>query len=111
MRSLTVFGIATLHSALFQSALLSKVRTSKGNKADGAIEYKIMIKNLCKRFGSLTLWTVFTVMGMNTVEQRLADDNGREAWHSEHAVAQTAEERIARQVYQKARTAVDISKN
>ena len=65
-----------------------------------------MSKNLYLRFGSLTLCTVFTLVGMNTVKQRLPDDKSQEAWHSERALAQTAEEQIARQVYQKASPAV-----
>lgn len=57
-----------------------------------------------KRFlqlGSLTISTIFTVIGATSIE-KLLPKKGRETWHYNRALAQTTEEEIAHQVYEKA---------
>ncbi|MBW4498715.1 MAG: trypsin-like peptidase domain-containing protein [Scytonema hyalinum WJT4-NPBG1] len=57
--------------------------------------------NQLLRFRTLTLCTIFTVIAASSIEQ-LLPNNRREAWDSNSVLAQTAEEQIANQVYQKA---------
>lgn len=57
------------------------------------------------RFGGLTLCTLFALTGISVVEKSLSD-NGYKLGYYDTAVAQTAEEQIARSVYKKASPAV-----
>ncbi len=63
-----------------------------------------MIDKLFMQIGGLTICTVITFTGINAVET--LSDNRYELGYSDTAVAQTAEEQIARSVYKKASPAV-----
>lgn len=61
--------------------------------------------NKLLRFRTLTLCTIFTIIGATSIEQ-LLPNNRREVWHSSSVLAQTAENQVANQVYQKTSLAV-----
>lgn len=63
-----------------------------------------MIDKLFMQVGGLTICTVITFTGINAVET--LSDNRYELGYSDTAIAQTAEEQIARSVYKKASPAV-----
>lgn len=63
-----------------------------------------MIDKLFMQVGGLTICTVITFRGINAVET--LSDNRYELGYSDTAIAQTAEEQIARSVYKKASPAV-----
>ena len=62
---------------------------------------KAMMNKRLSKLSILTLCTVFALTGIGTVEQILSL-NRRETGYSNRAIAQTAEEQIARNVYKKA---------
>ncbi len=69
-----------------------------------------MINRKLFQFSGLTLCVLFNLAGLAKVEQSLSD-NGHKIGYSNRAVAQTAEEQIGRNVYQKASPAVVTVKN
>ncbi|MBW4554341.1 MAG: S1C family serine protease [Trichormus sp. ATA11-4-KO1] len=62
------------------------------------------MKNQFLQLGTCAICTTLTVISGTSIEQLLLN-NHKEVWHSHTALAQTAEERISRQVYQKANPA------
>jgi len=63
------------------------------------------MKNQFARFKTLTICTVFTVMGVLNIEQLLLS-NRHSAWYSSRALAQTTEEKEANRVCEKGGLAV-----
>ncbi|MBW4457300.1 MAG: S1C family serine protease [Nostoc indistinguendum CM1-VF10] len=64
-----------------------------------------MMKNQFLQLGSFAICTTLTVITNTNIEQ-LLPNNHKKVWHSYTAFAQTNEEQISRQVYQKASPAV-----
>ena len=64
-----------------------------------------MMNNKLLPFASLILCTICTLIGVNSFEQQLPN-NGQKALYSNRVLAQTSQEQIARQVYQKSSPAV-----
>jgi serine protease Do len=71
---------------------------------------KVMMNNRISQFAASTLCSIFTLIGMSAVEQLLSA-KGHKGWHSDRVLAQTAEEREANRVCEKASLAVVTIKN
>lgn len=67
--------------------------------------YQMMMNNKLLPLASLTLCTICTFIGVNSFEQQLPN-SGQKALYSNRVLAQTSDEQIARQVYQKSSPAV-----
>lgn len=68
------------------------------------------MNRLFLRFGVWTLCSLFTLVGINYVQQSLFNE-GLQSAYSGSAIAQTSEEKIARRVYKKASPVVVTVKN
>lgn len=64
-----------------------------------------MANRKLSRFGGLTLCVLFNLLSLIAVEEFLSSNTSK-SWYSNRAVAQTASEQIARNVYQKTTKAV-----